>query len=577
MSDWEKMLRNVTEDYLIGLTNKGIVKRAVKDLDQTEFGLKEEENSLTVHLEEVTCTLVSPLGESKCSCPSRSMCKHIVMSVLYAKKLYATGTGTGMEDRSGNAIEPADKERPEENNQQAEEKEKAEEKKELLFPSIWNYPLNKIKRTLGEKRFLELYSSFNQGSIPDITVGSIITVVFPDRGITVRLLEPAEYSTCSCHKKELCRHKAEAILLYQLYSGKLAGQELKPENESKDALHMEEAKEFSILLKDFLGGQLATGLARSSTAVMDSLERLAILSHNQKLPDFERRIRELDTEYKLYFKRDASFQVNNLLYRLCSLYRKAEELMQVQTTAELEEIAGDFRTEYVFCPVLKLTAMGQREFISKTGYEGETYYFISEETMEWYTYTNARPVFYENGKRKIPSEKSKAPWQLPCNLEELAEAVIVLYNGKVSKDHRLSATSEAKAEYLGKRSLKKAKIMKQYYEDFLLLFQEHLADSWRQETASNERLVLLQPAYVKNASFDTIKQEYSMELYDKDNRRIILEVPYSKKEYYTIRFLERLAKRIDQGDVKLPCFFGSIFIKEDTMRLYPINYYEDLE
>ncbi len=604
MSEWKKLLEPVTEDYLTGLTNKGIVKRACKDLEQAALSLKEEENCLTVNVEEVTCSLVFPLGESKCTCPSRSICKHIVMAVLYAKNQYAGyreeekeeplkenelgAAAEGCKETENikqEVLKEADTyqgqdlsaEEQENKNGQYSEINQVEEIRAEEFRSVLDYPLVKLKRAIGEKRLQNLYFNTSQGLKPDIAVSSIITVFFPDTGITVRLLEPVEYSSCSCHKKELCQHKAEAILFYQLHTGKLTQQVLLPGTEEGKAVSMEGAKEMGELLKGFLGEQLAAGLARSSPAVMDSLERLAILSHNQKLPEFERRLRELNGEYQLYFKRTASFQINNLLNRLCSLYKRAEALAAAQTKEELAALAGEFRSGYFPCPPLSLTGMGQREFHSKSGYEGETYYFLSEDTQEWYTYTNVRPVFYENEKKRIPGDKSKAPWQLPCRLEELDGAKLLLYNGKASGEHRLSATSEAKAEYLGRRRLEKKKLKKQYFDDFLKLFEERLADSWQQEGELENSLVLVQPALIKNASFDSIKQEYSMELYDKEEHRIVLEVAYSKTEHYTIRYLERLAKRIGQGNMQAPCFFGSLYIKEGAMRLYPINYYENLE
>lgn len=603
MSEWKQRLQGANEEYLTGLTNKGIVKRACKDLEQAALSLTEEENCLTVQVEDATCTLVYPLGESKCSCPSRSICKHIVMAVLYARDLYnsgnegsietveenreKTGEEKGEEDgkKTGEVKGKEDGENTGEEkgeaggkeNENVNRKEVREAKEEEAFPTILGYPLVKLKKAIGEKRFQSLYYALNQGMKPDIRVSSIITVHFPDTDITVRLLEPVEYSSCSCHKKEFCQHKAEAVLSYQLYAGKLTVEELLPEWEEKNPLQWEAVREFARLLKDFLGEQLVTGLARSSQTVMDSLERLAIIGHNRELPDFERDLRELSAEYQLYFKRTASFQVKLLLHRLCSLYRKAEALEKAQTNEEVSELAGEFRTGYFPCPPLKLSGMGQREFVSKSGYEGETFYFLNEDTLEWYTYTNARPVFYEKEKRRAPVDQGKAPWELPCKLEELAEAGILLQNGKASREHRLSSSAEARAEYLGRRRLVREKLKGQYFESFKQVFDERLADSWQQEGEAENNLVLLQPAYIKNPSFDSIKQQYSMELYDKEEQKILLEVSYSKTEHYTIRYLERLAKRIGQGDAEVPCFFGFLYVKEGIMRLYPINYYDDLE
>lgn len=87
------MIKDVDDDYLIGLSNKGTVKRAYKDLDQEMPVVTWEEEGAKVALKEETCVIRMPLGESTCSCPSRSVCRHMITAILWLKKEASQNAG----------------------------------------------------------------------------------------------------------------------------------------------------------------------------------------------------------------------------------------------------------------------------------------------------------------------------------------------------------------------------------------------------------------------------------------------------------------------------------------------------
>ena len=115
MGDWESVFREIDDDYLIGISNKGIVKRAYKDMDTISCKLldigqneiSEEitdeylqkvfsaEDAIAVKIGEETVQVMMPLGESTCSCPSRSICRHVILGILALQKMAVTvGQGT---------------------------------------------------------------------------------------------------------------------------------------------------------------------------------------------------------------------------------------------------------------------------------------------------------------------------------------------------------------------------------------------------------------------------------------------------------------------------------------------------
>ena len=109
--DWRQSLAGVDEDYLVGISNKGIVKRAYKDLEAEGDGVRAAAAGLDWNAPELTVqaagenvTIRFPLGESRCSCPSRSICRHVVMAILLARQAAGDG-GSGEAETEGSGRE----------------------------------------------------------------------------------------------------------------------------------------------------------------------------------------------------------------------------------------------------------------------------------------------------------------------------------------------------------------------------------------------------------------------------------------------------------------------------------------
>lgn len=79
---------SINEEYLIGVTNKGIFNRASKELSSGEaVKVTVEESCIKCELPDGNvCSGNEDIREFKCSCLSRNICKHVVMSYLYIKQ-----------------------------------------------------------------------------------------------------------------------------------------------------------------------------------------------------------------------------------------------------------------------------------------------------------------------------------------------------------------------------------------------------------------------------------------------------------------------------------------------------------
>lgn len=539
MADWKKQLAEIDDEYLIGLTNKGIVKRAYKDKETAVIKILKLEEEAALQIDGETIILSLPLRDSKCSCPSRSICKHIISGILFLKE-QTTCSDEDAEDIT------------------SEENTDSTDKRETLWNEILSFPEKDLLKVMGTRRLASFLTKVGKEVRPEIEESSVFTIQLPGENITVKLLSPLEYSSCSCHKKELCVHKAEAILWCRLKAGVFSLKDLEEFQKKDSPLDTVQIKNAAAQMKDYLEELMTTGLSRVSPDVTDSLERFAIISHNAGLADFERAFRGLGTLYQSYLSRQASFLTVDLMKKLTGLYSRVNTLLDTEDIALLLKEAGEFHADYLAAGDLDLTGITIEHFEDVSGYEGETVYFLETNTDKWYTYTVARPVFYDKRKKWGKPQKAEAPWGLNCSLENLITLRIHLRDAKCDERRRLSSSKETRGEILGTCEPDPEEFPKWYYEDFGKLFSERI-------TGQNRDLVFIQPAFCEKAVFSKTEQMLSMTLYDRQKREVILELPYSKEEARSICYLEKI--REDDP----PCFIGKVYLRDGRIRFIPVD------
>lgn len=571
MGDWESVFREIDDDYLTGISNKGIVKRAYKDMETTSCSfldgdLKDKalqdfsaEDTIAVKVGEETVQVRMPLGESTCSCPSRSICRHVILGILVLQKVAAAA-----DKKSGSIVT-------------AQEETNEIEVAEKVLQQIADYSIEKLCKTLGVRKLQQIIGNEKAGKRPQITRSSVVTVQPVCKSMTVRLLYPLEYSTCTCHKKEFCAHKAEAVLWCKLEFGQINVEELEQGQNKNTEYDMEQIQDTVLQMKTFLEELMDTGLSRTPQDALDHMERLATICHNAKLPDFENDWRRLQDSYKKYIRRVASLRIQTLLRQFTAFYRKVEQLGQAQNALAVSRLAGAFRAEYSPALDLSLVGIAVEHFVSRSGYEGETVYFLEENTKEWYTCTQARPVFYDNENAANSAAQryvQETPWGVPLPFRELAFWHIHLEQAKCDSRGRLSSSKETKGQLVRDRRresnmLTASLLGKWYYQDFARLFEEQFGEQTDVfEKSSPAKLVFINPASCEPAVFQETEQKLCMNLYDTADKAVVVEVGYSKDEAEGIQYLEKITDR------NLPCFFGKIYLRDGKIRMYPIAVFD---
>lgn len=559
---------SINEEYLIGVTNKGIFNRASKDLNsQGVVKITVEEETVKCELSDGNvCSINEDIQSFKCSCPSRSICKHAVMSYLYVKQ--------HMEEIFGD-ISSSD----------SEEVINKEEEIIYDYSELLNINLISIKKALGDREFGNLVKRLEFGLKGDVKEGELLQVEFvgeetvkfisakgeEKKDIDIKDSTLANNSICSCKSKELCRHKAEAIIHYGLYKQTLNKAEVISLINKERVISKENLESCIEEVRKTLEEIYFTGLARIPESYIDKLEQLAIICHNSDFPDMEKKIRGLKGKLKLYINKNASFSVEGFRYLLQRIYILTIALENCKDEKTLGELMGEHKSSYYEIPPIELTGMGAAKWSTDSGYEGTTFYFTVEGFNRWFTYTMSRNSSYD---RKSNYNKEVCPWGIDASIESFSKAKIKLINGKVNSDFRLSSSESSRGEVIGATDLSNIYLKDKTFSLWKDLFSAVSQNFglYFNEREENHDLFLIKPARFGESSFNKVHQLFKMPIYDELVEDITLEVKYSKINKKVIENLESMERRKNYPFMLLT----KVYLVEGRLKAIPITaYYED--
>ena len=98
MEELKKALAAADDDYLVGISNKGIVKRAYKDLEAAAVTSGFIDTTADITIDNAQCVIRVPLVKSECSCPSHTICRHIVTAILWLRREYVSSDTAAADD-----------------------------------------------------------------------------------------------------------------------------------------------------------------------------------------------------------------------------------------------------------------------------------------------------------------------------------------------------------------------------------------------------------------------------------------------------------------------------------------------
>ncbi|PDX98070.1 SWIM zinc finger family protein [Bacillus pseudomycoides] len=480
------VLSSIDETYLIAMSNKGTYKRAMKDLAVvSNVKMDVEEGAAQIHLDDgITVTFTGDIRSYSCSCEARSICKHVIMALLEAKKMY-----------------------------------EGEENIKVDFSALLNV---NVRNIVSEKMWAEMMfrETFQQKFVLE-EEGALIAT-FPEENITVRFLtaESVADAICTCKAEGICRHKAEAVYWYQKEKG--------ISHETKQMHPLIIAPDKLSIFKEMIEQIVHFGLTRLTENTIYEIEQLSVKARSLKLAKLENLFRKLGADIGLYRMKHASFQMASYRQTVSAIY---EHILLLERH-HLQE--GPFRSEYYEVPPLILHAFGASGWQTKSGYVGVTYYFYNREQEKWITYTQSRPMFYE-GSSTTPEElhERQVPWGIAGKGYELSRSSVRLKQAKLNVNFQLSSSSQTLGEVKGETNVA------EWQSLFLTSWEELLKKVKEQRLEANKQgIFCIEVAEIGEWKFQKQEQKWIIPLIDKNGKTLQMQMMKRPENERMIRLVK---------------------------------------
>jgi hypothetical protein len=280
-------LLGLRNEDLILLSNQGVVKRAIKELESQNLTYELIDNKQQIKViwsDGIECILTSEekISDRHCSCSATNICRHLIRSILLYQSQYSSS--------------------------------------QTNHPQPWNP---------GNIRDLELASHYSQrnityykkqfasGQLVEVICGSQPVAKFHTSAHTVRFLVPGDirYTHCDCTETSPCRHILYAIWAFRLLeknqSSGIISTQINPL-----PIPLELLDEIERALQELL----ILGIKGITPSLIGRWQRLQQQCLQVELIWLAEIISELLVESELYINRDARFwpvKVVRLIGELC--------------------------------------------------------------------------------------------------------------------------------------------------------------------------------------------------------------------------------------------------------------------
>lgn len=530
----------INENFLLTLTNKGIYNRSVKDIDNIinnspeKIKIEETEDKIKVTIdtgEKIEVILNDEdIKSSKCSCPSKDICKHIIMSLLYIEHL-----DTENKENESNTDTA-------ENNTEIEIKEENN-----TFDEVKNISYDEIKKLSTKKNFEYALDRLDDNIEADIEEKAMLEINIPEENVIIYFpkKDSIKKAVCSCKDSSLCAHKIIAILKYKQMYNSL--EEIKEDDKEID----ENILKFS---KEFIENIFEKGLYSCSEKDFDIAEQLSVKLQVKEMPELAKMFRSISESIDSMINKHASFNklfTFAILSRLYNTIKVIEKAKQDNDNKTVKLLTGEIRSKYINRKSAELVGLGSYPWISSTGYLGASAYLYNLNTKKLSFFSYVIPTFYDNSKISYDDVRSnyrkKIHFENNISIEEISKYKLKFINYKVNNEERISSskfTSVILNDRMDYKLLEEIKNSKNNEELFAENYDDIKNIDFKYDYFNkNDRskIIIAKFQIIENQEFNKIEQILYFDIvnnYEEDDEeRLTLDVKYTSIHSNGIKYI----------------------------------------
>jgi hypothetical protein len=396
------------EGALTLLSNKGTVRRAVRDVEEGKVTLIEADGDRAVVAADGETVRIDLGGPAKASCTCRApgVCRHRIAAVLLL--------------RAG--VAPAEAE---------------EDLRAALLDEVATIPEEALRRFAGRAGWRAALELAEAGGEVDVD-GAGLRIRLAT-GEEVRYLRglglDGMVSKLAPGKRKACC--AAALVAARRLAGVEPERLSAPEAEEADTAP---DPAFLAEVREALAEACRSALSLAPLALEERLFTLSVSSRADALPRLAALLRAIAQNVRQRRTRDVRFDPDHCLSRIAAADALARALAAAGDPGRRAALAGSLRQDYAACGPLRLRGVGAETWRTEGGARGVTAWFYDAEGDRWFTAALARGVGQDPSFDPRRAYAHEAVWG-NRSLADLARAEVVFESVMASRTGRLSSAS----------------------------------------------------------------------------------------------------------------------------------------
>jgi hypothetical protein len=522
VTDIAAVLGRYDDEAWIALANRGLLRRARKDLETLDVRVTSETHEgveIAVGDRTVRIGVAGP-GEAVCSCPSVVICQHIITAGLWLASAAPGPSDLPAADRLHDELMAIDA---------------------ATLTSYTGLPGYRWAHQMLD----------DQATPPSVTRDSYLTVTFDRPPLTVRYLGGGlDGLVLDQPVSHVARFRVAAVLAWQRAHGLVLppppATRARASGESESSISRSESQaRLRTTVSELLRDTVAIGVSHLSPAIHERLTTAATWAQGVEYHRLALLLRRLADQVDLLLARSALADDLIMLDEIAVAHALVAALDVAATAGnEPAALAGRARTAYDPVRSLDLIGLGGRAWRTGSGYHGLTCVFWSPSRQQFLTWTDARPD-------SLAGFDPRARWQQPAPWTGLATPAtsagcrLTLTHAQVSPDRRISGVESTTAAVttIGSDELINLLPVRTSWRDVAPTRIHGLSDP--ADPAS--QWTVLRPARALPARWDNASQTLRHTLLDDDGEALILEVPWSRLHAHVIGRQEALGENLPTG------------------------------
>ncbi|MCA9089858.1 MAG: hypothetical protein KDA90_14635 [Planctomycetaceae bacterium] len=575
------ILRTFDEAGLIALSNRGLVRRAHKDLEAVgELTVEETSDALRISGPD-WAVLMPPAGPAAATddTPATGMTRQILTATLWLQLhwLEANAELEATQDESAKADSAA-------------AGNAADSGEGSLVDAISQLNWNQLARWAGTAVLQEAVTLLPDPAQVTIEQGAVCRVQFPQHDVEVRFLPPAVSAAGRVPGTMLLESALSTapqafhrrwVTLAVLAIRTALGTPLQPPAEAttaKAAGLPRSRKELLTSVERLLVSMIAVGLSHPSDMLLQRLFTLSVSCVGAHLPRLARELRIIASEVQWQLDRHVRSHSPRLLNRVAGTAALTSALQRSGETIPLT-LAGRHRSQYEPIGRLRGVGCGAYPWQAASGLEGVQLVLWDRERQRFWTWSTSRPVTAGGGHAQS-LYASETVWNggvSPCTLSRsVFEAIQVQANdqGRLSTSQK----TELVQSQLIKTSSEQAvdwKYQQSEFGDRGFASWDVLRDHVRrttsvglQEADLTARIVAIFPQQWGPRLYLELEQRLSWSLLDAQGQSVDLSIPWTTLTAKSIECVEALHSERD----RLQGVIGRVDQRGGDLMLFPMAF-----